>query len=530
MKVRVQVVFAWNKVDVVEEEVDPNIRAGELKADISRRLGLIPDQHLLQITVNVPLPGSKELTWDKPTGKLADTGKPALIGCPRTLSNDLSLAEQNVSELSELMLVWAPDAIQRCSICGLKMNIFFRDYGFGGHWDLLLCSNCNRADWVSVGTRNEFVTQWRAPILHYSNNILLVKRGETIELYELFGEKSLDTYRHRHFTLSEPNLDILQKGTFKERLTELLQSQVSPLPSFNYRTKPERIHALHILGSHPRDSNSVCTQILVGLAEVKELPGPGRSACAFLSDLSDSLEVLDALDFSIDFELRDRLRELILGLRNPDGGWAREIALVHDKNGEFEEPPGWRFRIVPRNDSQVHPTHLALEALRLLSVKLDDGSRTVGFLESHQMGDGGFSEGSGCVGRSFLSSTFEAVEALDLLETVPKDVDGCVSWLQGHQAAAGGFADDPAVMDWASLIVGGKKETIKPRFSLRSTYQAVKALETLHWCPRDPQACIQYVLNQRCRFGFVDGTQSDTFNALSVIASLDGLRQIEILA
>jgi prenyltransferase beta subunit len=523
MRVQVKVVIAWNKVEVVEDEVSPNIHAGELKRDISKRVGLIPDEHLFQMIVIVPMPGTKELNFDKPTGKLKETGNLALVSCPRTLKDDRTLQEQDVSETSELVLVWAPEAIQRCSVCGLKMRMFFRDYGFGGYWDLLLCSNCNRADWVSVGRHNEFVTQWTAPILYWSGNILLVKREETVELYELFGEKFLDTYRYRHFTLSEPDLDLLQKGTFKERLTELLQSQVSPLPSFNYRTKPERIHALHLLGTHPRDSNSVCTQILVGLAGVKELPGPGRSACALLSYLSDSLEVLDALDFSIDFELRDRLRDLILRLRNPDGGWAHEITLVHDKNGEFEEPPGWRFRIVPRSDSQVHPTFLALKALGFLSVELVDGRRTVGFLRGCQMEDGGCSEGGGCVRRSFLPSTFEAVQALALLDAVPKDVEGGTAWLRGHQTVGGGFADDPVEMNWGSLIVGGKNEVIKPRISLRNTIHAVKALETLHSSPSDQRACIEYVLSQRSRFGFGDVTSSDTFNALSVIASLDGL-------
>jgi prenyltransferase beta subunit len=220
---------------------------------------------------------------------------------------------------------------------------------------------------------------------------------------------------------------------------------------------------------------------------------------------------------------------LILRLRNPNGGWARDITLVHDKNGEFEEPAGWRFRIVPRSDSQVHPTHLALKALRLLSFELEDGERTVGLLQGCQMGDGGFNGGSGCVGRSFLSSTFEVVEALDLLGALPKDVEGCISWLQGHQAAGGGFADDPAVMDWGNLIVGGKKEVIKARFSLQSTYQAVKALSTLQSRPKGQEACVQYVLSQRGRFGFGGATATDTYQALSVLRVVDGLGKIVII-
>ncbi len=90
-----------------------------------------------------------------------------------------------------------------------------------------------------------------------------------------------------------------------------------------------------------------------------------------------------------------------------------------------------------------------------------------------------------------------------------------------------GFADDPVVMDWSSLVVGGKKEMIKPRISLRNTYQAVKALGTLHSRPKDPQACIQYVLGQLGKFQFGEATTSDTFYALSVLQSLDGLEKIE---
>jgi hypothetical protein len=529
LKIHVQIVRRWNKADTIEEDVEPYTLAGLVKVNISRRCGLIPDDHLLQMIVNLPMPGSKELTFDNPSGKLTETGNPGLVRCPRTLREDQSLQQQNVSGTSELVLVWAPHVINRCMVCGVEMELFCRNYGFGGHWDLLLCPNCNRADWVSVGEHNRFSREWTAPILHHSGDIVIVTREENVELFELYGEPIRGERMHRHYTLSNPDLEILQTGTLLDRLIELLQTQISELKSFNYRTRPDRTLALHILRVQPNDSDSVCAELVASLAKHKELPGPGGSARALLWDMGKSLEVLNVLEFSIDSELRSRLRGLVMGLRNPDGGWTREIALVQDKNGEIEDPPGWRFRVVPKAESQVDPTRLALKSLHLLKTELDDKGRTVKFLRSCQEADGGFNGGRGCIRKSFLSSTFEAVEALDLLGCVPNDVEGVVSWLQGHQTADGGFANDATVMDWSSLIIGGKKEIIKPKVSLRSTFQAVKSLSILGSTPRHTQRCVQYVLSEQRRFGFGDASVTDSFHALSTLQMLGGLDKIQTL-
>jgi hypothetical protein len=84
-------------------------------------------------------------------------------------------------------------------------------------------------------------------------------------------------------------------------------------------------------------------------------------------------------------------------------------------------------------------------------------------------------------------------------------------------------------MDWSDLIRGGKKETVRSRMSLRQTYYAHKALSTLNATPNDTRSCVDYVINQRTRFGFGTGGSMDTFYALSVFEMLEALDEVAML-
>lgn len=131
--------------------------------------------------------------------------------------------------------------------------------------------------------------------------------------------------------------------------------------------------------------------------------------------------------------------------------------------------------------------------------------------------------------KSFISCTFEAVEALHLLGEAPRNPQRCAEWLLAHQRSDGGFSDDPKEMDWSTIITGGKKETVQSRTSLRQTYYANKALSTLNATPNDVRSCVNYVTNQRTRFGFGSGMSSDVFYALSILGLLEAVSDVNRL-
>jgi hypothetical protein len=79
LKIHVQVVLGWNKLDTVEKNIEPNTPAGQVKVDVAR-CNLISDEHLLQMIVDVCMAGTRQLISDESTSKLKETGNRALIG------------------------------------------------------------------------------------------------------------------------------------------------------------------------------------------------------------------------------------------------------------------------------------------------------------------------------------------------------------------------------------------------------------------------------------------------------------------
>jgi len=349
-----------------------------------------------------------------------------------------------------------------------------------------------------------------------------------VTIYELYGQPEFSLFpgnkvrRHRAYCLVDPKLEAVIQGRFIDRVKEVLLSR---------RESPcilESLLALRVLGAEPRDSAGKAERLLSRLIDYKASPGPGGSPDYFLSHLTNDLECLGSVGVTPDSYESRRLSSLVLSLRNPDGGWAREIALVHDKHGEVEDPPGsgWRFRIVSRSESNTTRTFLALKALDCLSVHVEKEDRTVRSIQSLQNADGGFRSCHSGVAKSFISCTFEAVEALHLLGEGPRNLQRCVKWLLAHQRLDGGFGDDPREMDWSTIITGGKKKTVQSRTSLRQTYYANKALSTLNATPNDTKSCVNYVMNQRTRFGFGNGTSSDVFYALSILGLLEEVNEV----
>lgn len=262
------------------------------------------------------------------------------------------------------------------------------------------------------------------------------------------------------------------------------------------------------------------------------MSGPGYSAKDFLRNLAESLEALDALSAPLNETDMSRLRGYVLHLRNPDGGWTREIELKEDPNGEVKLQIG-NYRGVPCIESHVEPTYWAVAALNALSVDLEERTRTIEFLQGRQFPNGGFNEGQSSTPRAFLSSTFHAVEALHMLGAKPRHVEDCVSWIRNHQELNpllrvfgrpyGGFASGERGPAWSASI-----RMEKP--SLWCAHEAVKALSALGSRPRKPDRCVRYVLGERTRFGFGrDWTRFDTLCALYVLEALDSVGEIDRL-
>jgi len=510
---------------IVELDVVPESKTREIKNILSRRFGLVADDYVLEKTVDTKIPGLEILKFGK-SGKLEHTGEDATVRTAIPLDESKTLGEQSVSNTDEIILKWARKATIRCPVCGLGRTTFAKESGFHAYSELLVCLNCKRADWLLVGEHNEPISQSSEEILWQTNDILITQNDSDVKIYELYGEPYVSSFTgtrirsHRVYELVNPKLETLSHGKFVERLREVLLCRKE-------RDELETILALRILGKEPRDSGSAISQFLARLGDYDALPMPGTCPEDFLHRLSTDLECLDALQGSIGPSETFRLGKIVLALRNPNGGWTKEISLHHDKEGELEESPGWRFNVVSSFKSNVAPTYLALKALRCLHIELKDSRSTIDFLNKCQNRDGGFNCGDSSVTRkSSISDTFEAVEALNILGAKPKDLKKCVKWLQAHQRPDGGFADDPGEMDWSALIVGGKKKTIKSETSLRQTYHAAKTLSTLDSAPKNVKSCIEYVMNQRTWFGFGNGWPSDTFHALSTLQLLGALDEI----
>jgi hypothetical protein len=527
MRVKIEAVLSAGRRESVELEVEADSKVRDLKEVLCKKYSLISDDHVLERILHVPMPGGKELEFDS-TGKLAYTGRDAIVRTPTPIDEDKTLAEHQVSSADELVLAWKRDAHTRCKVCGRRMTVFAEQYGHGCCSELLICSECNRADWILIGEHNEFGMESSGNILWESGDLLLVRNMHDVTIYELYGQPEFSLIagnkvrRHRTYCLVDPRLEALIQGRFIDRVKEVLLSR---------RESPcilESLLALRILGAEPRDSAGKAERLVSRLRDYKASPGPGGSPDFFLSHLTDDLECLGSVGVTPDSCESKRLSSLVLSLRNPDGGWAREIALVHDKHGEVEDPPGsgWRFRIVPRSESNTTRTFLALKALDCLSVHIEKEDRTVRSIQSLQNADGGFKSCNSGVAKSFISCTFEAVEALHLLRERPRNHHQCVKWLLTHQRSDGGFGDDPREMDWSAIITGGKKETVQSRTSLRQTYYANKALSTLNATPNDTVSCVNYVMNQRTRFGFGNGTSSDVFHALSILGLLEAVKEV----
>ena len=530
MRVRIEVALSAGRRESVELDVEADSKVRDVKEVLCKKFSLITDDHVLERILHVPMPAGKELKFDS-TGKLAYTGRNATVRTPTPIDDDKTLAEHQASSADELVLAWKRDAHTRCRVCGRRMTVFAEQYGHDCYSELLTCSGCSRADWILIGEHNEFGTESSGNILWEDGDLLLVQNMHDVTIYELYGQPEFSLFagnkvrRHRTYPLVDPKLEALIQGRFTDRVKEVLLSR---------RESPcdlESLLALRILGAEPRGSAGKTEHLVSRLRDYKASPGPGRSPDYFLSHLTDDLECLGSLGVKPDPYESKRLSSLVLSLRNPDGGWAREIALVHDKHGEMEDPPGsgWRFRIVPRSESNTTRTLLALKALDCLSVRVEKEDKTVRSIQSLQDADGGFRSCHSGVAKSFISYTFEAIKALHLLGERPRNLQRCVQWLLAHQRLDGGFADDPWEMDWSTIITGGKKEAVRSRMSLRQTYYANKALSTLNATPNDVRSCVDYVMNQRTRFGFGNGTSSDVFYALSTLGLLEAVNEVNRL-
>ncbi len=530
MRVRIEAVLSVGRCESVELDVEAASKVRDLKEVLCKKFSLITDDHVLERILHVPMPGGKELEFDS-TGKLAYTGRDATVRTPAPIDEDKTLAEHQVSSADELVLAWKRDAHTRCRVCGSRMTVFAEQYGHDCCSELLTCSGCNRADRILIGEHNEFAMESSGNILWEDGDLLVVQNMHDVTIYELYGQPEFSLFagnrvrRHRAYCLVDPRLEALIQGRFIDRVKEVLLSRREPPCNL------ESLLALRILDAEPRDSAGKAERLVSRLRDYKASPGPGGSPDYFLSRLTDDLECLRSVGVTPDSYESKRLSSLVLSLRNPDGGWAREIALVHDKHGEVEDPPGsgWRFRIVLRSESNTTRTFLALKVLDCLSVHVEKEDRTVRFIQSLQNADGGFRSCHSGVAKSFISCTFEAVEALHLLGEGPRNLQRCAKWLLAHQRSDGGFTDDPREMDWSDLIRGGKKETVESRTSLRQTYYANKALSTLNATPNDTKLCVNYVMNQRTRFGFGVGTSSDAFCALSILTLLEAANEVNEL-
>ena len=538
MKARIEAVLSHAKREHIKLEVDSGASVIEVKAQACKQLGLVSEDHELEVVLFVPIPNSFSSAQDPATGKWKRTGEKLPLRLPRPLKEDEPLSELGIPESTELLLVRKLDSIRRCPICRRDMKLFCIDYGFSVFSEVLVCPACNRADRVLIGEDHDFSIEYSGSVLGQTDDILTVRVGdELVKVYELYGKahasiSAEDCVRyHRETTFANPNLEKLQ-GTFRDRMVEAL------LCDPETRNLHDRTLALRTLGDAPHNPEAWAEIITADLQKkCGRLPGPGNSAKDFLRNLAESLEALDALGASLNETERSRFRGYVLQLRNPDRGWTREIELKEDPDGEVKLPIG-RYRGVPCTESQVEPTYWAVATLNALNVELEERKMTIGFLHERQFPDGGFNNGPSSTPRSFLSSTLHAVEALNLLGEKPKRMRQSISWLQARQelnlilrvlgGAYGGFASGEPEIGWSELT-GAKRPTKREDPSLLFTHEAVKALSTLGSRPRKARPCIGYVLKQRTRFGFGRGWSFDTLCALSVLESLDSVGEIDRL-
>jgi len=534
MKARIEAVLSHAKREHIQLEVDSSASVREVKAQACKQLGLVSEDHQLEVVRFVPIPGSFSSAQDPVTGEWKRTDKKLPLRLPRPLKEDEPLSELGIPESVEFLLVRNLDSIRRCPVCRCEMKLFCIDYHFNFFSEVLVCPACNRADRVLIGEDHDISTEYSAPVLSQTDDVLIVRvRAELVKVYELYGEVHRSTVAedriryHRETTFANPRLEKVQ-GTFRERMVEALRCDPET------RNLDDRALALRILGDTP-DNPEAWAEIIKADLQDKcgRLPGPGNSAKDFLRNLAESLEALDALGASLNETERCRLRGYVLQLRNPDGGWTREIELKSDPNGEVKLPFG-TYRGVLCTESHVDPTYWAIAALNALSVDLEERTRTVEFLQGRQLPNGGFNEGRSSTPRAFLSSTFHTVEALHMLGAKTKHAEDCVSWLRDHQELNplsrvfgrpyGGFVSGEPEPTWLALA---RIRMEKP--SLLCTHEAVKALSTLGSRPRKVRPCISYILKQRTRFGFGRGWSFDTLCALSVLESLDSVGEIDRL-
>jgi hypothetical protein len=532
MKARIEAVLSHTKREHIQLEVDSGASVREVKAQACKQLGLVSEDHQLEVVLFVPIPGSFGSAQDPATGKWKRTDKKLPLRLPRPLEENEALSELGIPESVELLLVRKLDAIRRCPVCRCEMKLFCIGLHFNSFSEVLVCPACNRVDRVLIGEDHDFSREYSATVLWQTDDLLIVGlRDELVKVYELYGEAHTSGVAeariryHRETTFANPRLEKVQ-GTFRDRMVEALRCDPET------RNLDDRALALRILGDTP-DNPEAWAEIIKADLQNKcgRLPGPGNSAKDFLRNLDESLEALNALGASLNEVEKSRLRGYVSQLRNPDGGWTREIELKEDPDGEVKLSIG-NYRGVLCTESHVDPTYWAVAALNALSVDLEERTRTVEFLQGRQFRNGGFNEGRSSTPRAFLSSTSHAVETLHMLGAKPRHPEDCVSWVRHHQELNpllrvfgrpyGGFASGEHEQAWSASI-----RMEKP--SLLCTHEAVKALSSLGSSPRKPDQCVRYVLGEQTRFGFGRGWSFDTLCALSALETLDSVREIDRL-
>jgi hypothetical protein len=539
MRVSVEAVLARDRRERVELDIDTASLVKELEGRACKQLGLIAAEHELRLVLYVPLLGSWVKAYDPKTGKFKDTGELGRLKVLPKLDEGRRFSELGIPSSTPTLLVWKFDHIRQCPVCGLVMTPYCVEYHGFSHFftEALPCANCKHAYRVRIGEENDFQRESIDSIISMSETILITEDGQgKVSIYEPYGKPwarltGARVRSHRRYSLLSPDMRRLQAG-FRDRIGEVLVSR-----DISYGLL-ERVLALQILQLPLTNSLGFLETLRAELSkQYAILEGPLNSSEMPLRRVSKALAGLKALDGSVDGCERDGLREALLQLRNPDGGWTRNVQLVPDKDGEIEKLPGWRLRPEMQTESDVELTYCALQALDCLGVQPEETHRTTDFLQSRQLLDGGFNSRRSSVSESCLFSTFYAVEALNLLGERPTNAEQCISWLQAHQERAvfhlpigqdGGFALGEPQKGWSQLTRAKRFTKMEPA-SPWCTYQGVKALSTLGAKPMYPEACIRYVLRQHTMFGFGNGDPSDTYYALSVLKMLGRLEEISSL-
>jgi hypothetical protein len=159
MKARIEAVLSHAKREHIQLEVDSGASVREVKAQACKQLGLVSEDHELEVVLFVPIPGSFASAQDPVTGEWKRTGKKLPLRLPRPLKEDGPLSELGIPESTELLLVRKLDSIRRCPVCRCEMKLFCIDYGFDMFSEILVCPACNRADCVLIGEDHDFSTE-----------------------------------------------------------------------------------------------------------------------------------------------------------------------------------------------------------------------------------------------------------------------------------------------------------------------------------------------------------------------------------